>query len=60
MGVLQFQRCKMLRDYINLTHQLNITNEKHLNHKFMYDCTNEALEYIDFCLLKYGHINYVY
>lgn len=49
---------QILNDYIKLALNSNITNEQRLNEICMFDCVNEAFEYIDHCLLKYGKITY--
>lgn len=36
----------------------SFSNETYVNEKLRYDCCNEAFEYIDFCLLKYGKLTY--
>ena len=42
------------KSYIDILHNLNITKENIINYQFIYDCINEAIEFIDFELLTHG------
>ena len=56
--VFRCMKYKKMRDYMNFINKSNFSNEKYINEQFIYDCMNEVLEHIDYCLLKYGTIQH--
>ena len=49
---------QQLQEYMKLIQNFHISDEKYINEKFLYECANEGLRHIDYCLAKKGKILY--